>query len=532
MSNSKPSTSGRRRRRKPAAPIKRVNGNHGDWGRHVAGRPGAISAKANGRGYDSGSHLRSGIRRYGSDLAESAVSSSRERTEIREACRDADRKDTAFQRIVSATVENVIGEGPTFCPSTDSPEWNQAAAAVIARRNRKYHFSPSRDTSENDLSRTVLRSYERDGEVFIYHPRGFTQVFEAGQVHTPGHRTHADLPSGHSIANGRETDALGAVVAYYVGPYDRYGRATCSPTKMLRLPAWHLDPDYDAILPITTQWRHTQFLSADRGISPMAAALAPLQQLDEYIRAILERAIAEACIMATLKSNRSNAAESLSAGRADDDGGSAPELVYDDVAFIEPSIVAHLAPEDEFDLHAPTTPGQMFGTFVKTIIRLASMHRGQPLEIASLDFSDTNFSAARAAIEQAKRLWVMLQKDMSEHWYLPNCHWSIYEAMLDGSLAYHPDWQNVKVKPAGWRYLDPQKDATANKIALQSETTITRKGAGASRDFFRAKAREIAEAREIAAEENLSPEDSERLIPYAPAESPPPAPAPPPHDED
>lgn len=491
---------------------RRMNGNHRDWGVHR--RPAGNQARV--AGYDQ-TNIRTRRYRTGNDRAEFAVANDRTREQHRSACRDQDRTNSIFIRILNATIENVIGRGPRIIPSTSDPEWNAQASAIIEQSHHPYHFTPKRNSSERKQSCHALRSKERDGGVILYRPRGHVQIFEEGQLRTP---LDADK---NTVRNGMQYDAAGAIEGYWVGPHTRSGYPSARKADMVFLPAWHVDNEMGVVLPTTTYWFDSNFVSADRGMSSMVASLEPLDQLDDYIQAVLERAIQEACILGTLKSSRKDADQSVSVGRKGTDDSNHPAKdEYDKISFLEPGIVPWLHPDDDFQMHAPTTPNQMFRVFFDTITRTASAHRAQPLEVTMLEFDQTNFSAARAAIEQAKRLWTMIQDDMRDNWYLPNSHWRLYEAIIDGRLPHHPEWQSIIVQPAGWQYLNPREEATANETMLQNESNLSevlaKRGSALSVEkFLEQRADEIRKARRVAgmseAEIN-GPIDPALLLPY------------------
>jgi hypothetical protein len=108
-------------------------------------------------GYDT---QRTRLRRYQSfarDRAEFAVAGERDRTELREGCRQQDRVNSVFQRVLNATIENVIGTGPRFVPNSADPDWNLQAEAILEVRFGEYHFTPTRNRSEWEQSKLALR---------------------------------------------------------------------------------------------------------------------------------------------------------------------------------------------------------------------------------------------------------------------------------------------------------------------------------------------------------------------------------------
>lgn len=483
---------------------RRHDANHGTgYGRH------AMFAS----GYETKANTRT--RRYKSrtqPTAEFAEASEHRRTEIRESLRDLDRNNTIFQRILNVGEENIIGLGPRVTPMTADRSWNDAALEIYEARCASSEFTPSRQMSEWEASRLVWRSRERDGGVIVYHPFGRTQMFEDGQIVTP-----LKLKDRDSVRHGIQYDGA-EVSGYWVGPYNKHGYVDVA--EAFFLPAWHVDEDLQVRLPITQYLHHTNFLSGDRALSPLAAVPEHLERLDDYTEAVLERAIQESSIMGALFSDDTDAHESINVGRTDDNPSAGPESAYDKISYIEPGIVPHFKKDDRFEMHAPTTPNKEASPFMKMVVRLAAVTRAQPIELTLMEFSESNFSASRAAIEQAKRLWLMEHKYLKLNWYRVNYLWSTYEAILAGDLTFRDDWQRLTVSPPGWRYLQPKEDAEANEIRMRSGeanlTEVLSEQGKSRKEFYRTTADEILEAQEVAAETGV---DVNLLLKHAAAKA-------------
>jgi len=417
--------------------------------------------------YDIGAHTRSRNYRGYSPSAEWREATPEKRRQIREACRGLDRSSSIFQAILNRGVENIIGLGPQLTPTTDDPGWNKAAKLIYLERGKRENFSREALKSRWESAQLVWRSKERDGGVAIHHPFNGTQLFEDGQILTP-----RGMRNNPRVRDGVAFDRNGAFSHLYVGPYSQFG--TVEDSKAIRLNAWHIDESMNVKLPLTSYFYNTGFVSGYRGVSAMASALDHMQRLDEYLEALLDRAVNEACVLGTLHSDDPTASDGMNVGRDGDDGNSDPERVYDRASFIESGVVWNLAKDDEFKLHHTTTPNQMAGSFIKLIARLSSVSRGQPTEISLLDFSETNFSASKAAIEQAKRFWLMEQMHLNEGWWRPDYDWCIYEAIKAGALPYRDDWRSMKISNPGWASLDPKNDAMTSEISLRTgEANLT-----------------------------------------------------------
>jgi len=311
-----------------------------------------------------------------------------------------------------------------------------------------------------------------------------------------------DSSKKNRVKDGVQFTRSGAIEGYWVGPYSEFGHVSVKDAFFL--PAWKIDNDFQVQLPRTIYWYATKFVSGYRGFSELGTAIDDLERIQDYIDAILERAVEEACIMGVLKSDRTGAGEGLSVGRKTDQGTKSAGQVYDTVSYLEPGIVPNLAKDDEFEIKGITSPGREFASFFSTLVGLVGLSGSLPNELTLMKFNETNFSASRAAIDQAKMFWRMEQRDMDEVWTVPNRTWTIYEAIRRGELSYRDDWQDVNVLHSGWRYLQPKDDADATAVKLDTgETNLTQvlaeRGEGLE-DFLRMTAAEVATAERVAAE--------------------------------
>lgn len=467
-----------------------------------------MAATGNTSGYYSPNRTngdRSGTVSFGT--AESAIATQAARLTMIDRCRAAYRQNGIFTRIVNALKENIIGTGFRVEAQTADPGWNRAAEEILAEQNKRENFSPSETLSERESAVLMCISHYRDGGVLVYHPYGGTQLFEEFQIVTPRGKS-ADA----NVRDGLVFNNAGKLQGYYVGPYSRWGYVDDGAAQYL--PAWHVDTDLQVKLPVCVYIRSCNFISGYRGIPMLAPCLDDLDRIGDYIDAVLERAIEEACIMGTLHSDDPNASDSLSVKRTDDT--STTTTPYNKVSRLEPGVVPLLRKDEEFKIHGISAPGGNFEPFMQMLSRLAALPASMPLEIAMMDFSDTNFAASRASIEQFKLCCVMGKAEYAEQWYTPNYHWRIYEAIKRGDLTRRDDWQAHKVSPSGWRYLEPSKDAAAATERMANKTSnlaaeLAEQGKGLIAHLNQT-AEVILAARQVAADKGV---DVSELLGYA-----------------
>lgn len=123
-------------------------------------------------------------------------------------------------------------------------------------------------------------------------------------------------------------------------------------------------------------------------------------------------------------------------------------------------------------------PGNSFPVFIETILRAVGAAAGMPYEVIAKDFSKTNYSSARAALEEAWRVFGMYQDWLVTHF----CQliWSMVfeEAWLRGYIRLPkgaPDFYQARAEwtAASWvmperTNLDPVKEITAAILAKRN----------------------------------------------------------------
>lgn len=126
-------------------------------------------------------------------------------------------------------------------------------------------------------------------------------------------------------------------------------------------------------------------------------------------------------------------------------------------------------------------PSQNFVSFVEIVLRAMSASLGIPYESLSKDFSRTNYSSARAALNEAWKLYTFYRQWFARMYCQPLWEMVMEEAYLRGLLVLPKSapgfyearrfWcSSVWVGPARG-FVDPVKEITAVVMALQNRLT-------------------------------------------------------------
>jgi lambda family phage portal protein len=141
---------------------------------------------------------------------------------------------------------------------------------------------------------------------------------------------------------------------------------------------------------------------------------------------------------------------------------------------ISPGMIMELSPGDEVSAVTPSGQATSARDFITTQQRLAGSGQGLSYEAVSRDMSQVNYSSARQGLLEDQRTYGMWQQFLIEHLCMEVYTEFIISAVLSGQLKIPDFWSNKRkylkhmwICP-GWSWIDPYKEANANKIALET----------------------------------------------------------------
>jgi len=200
-----------------------------------------------------------------------------------------------------------------------------------------------------------------------------------------------------------------------------------------------------------------------RGIPFFAPVIDRFKVMADYIEATLVAARVAACFAAFVKSENAYA---VASGRSDETNDESQKLEY-----LEPGTIDYLDDGQDIIFAKPEQPGTTFDSFCERLLRMIGASLGLPYELVAKDFSKTNYSSAKAALEQAYRFFKTWQNLIRDHLCQPFWELLLEEAWLRGELTapgfQKNQWEYTRatwIAPP-WPSLDPLKDAKANEVA-------------------------------------------------------------------
>lgn len=201
-----------------------------------------------------------------------------------------------------------------------------------------------------------------------------------------------------------------------------------------------------------------------RGIPFFAPVIEKFKMLADYLEAELVAARVAACFSAFVKTENPYGAATANAATTENDQR---------LEALEPGMIEYLGMNQDVTFAKPERPGTTFDQFVARILRMIGAALGLPYELVLKDFSQTNYSSARAALLQAYRVFQVWQQMIINHLCQPLYELLLEEAWLRGELTA-PGFESKKWEytragwiPPGWRWVDPKREAEADKISIE-----------------------------------------------------------------
>ena len=406
---------------------------------------------------------------------------------IRARARDLERNSDVMNSLLLAFERNVIGSGIVLqakIRSADGTE-EETLNSRIERLWRRWCRPGSCEVSGRFGFREVLALCLRrrlvDGGILVvrsyFEGRYQLQLLEVDDLDTTvqGHE-------GHRVIGGIEVDDYRRALAYHIRVYDAWG----FPVETRRIPADRVS--YLSCLTRTSQIRE---------ISPAAPSVGRVDDLNELLDAAEEKERVQCHFSMAIKKTEGTLSGGL-AGLGRGFGQAQREENREPPAeLLEQGMVVYLNPGEEVQPISQAGTSSTVDPLVRTAQRLAGSSVGLSYEVASRDMSQVTYSSARQGLLEDQKTYRGLQT-----WLIDHLCETVYEEWLDwmvlsGQLdlpGYERDAQRYQEHVwlcSGWDWIDPLKEANANRIALETgQTTMQALCAARGTDW-----KEVAEQR-------------------------------------
>jgi lambda family phage portal protein len=423
---------------------------------------------------------------------------------LRERSRDLTRNNPLASGVISGFVTNVVGVGYQMRPAPVSEALDVDKSvvdefkAVVKREWKKWTRNPSIEggSSLDEIARLAFRSEIENGDCFSHFVTSpiramekrqkvdlHIELIEADRVDTP-----LEFLQDDRVRKGVFVGRSGETRGFYVSrkhPGDKLSFFTKSRNEFRYVRA-RLSNGYENVIQLFEKRR----IGQHRGEPLLAPVLSYFDDLDAYLESELIAKRVEACISAVIKT--ADPAGAINAALAA--SGSTSGVSNAPLVDLEPGTFKYLGPGEEVQFLDPSRPGSTFDMFVMRVLRAIYRGLGLPYEMGAMDFSQTNYSSARAAILEARTMFTVLRTRFRDRFYAATYKRFLAQLYVGGHLPMVPDdflsriddWSSASWVLPGWGWVDPVKevDASIKRIDAKLSTPADEAAQFSGRDWY------------------------------------------------
>lgn len=408
------------------------------------------------RGYDAAGHgrINSGWR----VTNESAEMTDRySRDVVRARARDLERNSDIAQSVIFAYKRNVVGKGYTLRAMTGDDTLDKQIEKAWKRWCKARNCDVTGEQSFNEILRMMVERKKVDGGMIVlfrYTPGGVVpfklQCLEVDELDKTQAAPHQ---RGNRVVGGIEYNQYRRPVGYWIRQYDIEGWQLAEPVFI----------EAKDVFFLKTKHRPSQL----REMSDLAPTITRVRDTNEFINAVSVRERIAACLAVLIK-------KALPSGGMGRNSVKGPDGRVDYAGKkLSPGMMLEMGPGDDAQIVDPKGAATDATAFLKTQQGLIGAGQGLSYEAVSRDMTGATYSSARQNALEDENTYTeeieLLTAFMSE----------VYENfVISGYLSglFHmPDFWKRKEEymDHSWvktpkKWIDPSKEATADKIALQS----------------------------------------------------------------
>lgn len=407
------------------------------------------------RGYDAAGYgrLNAGWRVH-NESAEITDRTSRD--VVRARARDLERNSDIAQSVLHAYKRNVVGKGYTLRAKSGDDALNKEIEKAWKRWCKKQNCDVTGEQSFNQMLRMAVDRKKVDGGLlflFRYTEGGVVpfklQALEVDELDTSHTAPHE---KGNRVVGGIEYNKHRRPVGYWIRQYEIEGWQMLEPVYI---------PAKDVYF-FKTKKRPSQL----REISDMAPTITRVRDTNEFITAVSVKERITACLAVFIK----KAVPTGGFGR----GGVKTETGMDyEGKKLTPGMIQSLGAGDEIQVVDPKSAGSDATAFLKTQQGLIAAGQGLSYEAVSRDMTGATYSSARQnAIEDEStyaedvELLTDFMSEVYETFVISGYLTGLFN--MPGFWDKKADFLDHSWVKAPKKWIDPAKESTANKTALQS----------------------------------------------------------------
>ena len=409
------------------------------------------------RGYDAAGfgRINSGWRVH-NESAE--VTDRNSRDVVRARARDLERNSDILQAVVLAYKRNVVGKGYTLRAKTGDDELNRRIESLWRQWCKPRNCDVTGEQSFNAILRMAVERKKVDGGIlFLFrHTPGGVVPFKLQAIEVDELDTTRSTPrrQGNRVVGGIEYNTWRRPVGYWIQQYDLEGWRLLEPVYIDAKDAYFLK----------SKRRPSQI----REMSDMSHTITRIRDVNEFINAVSIKERIAACLAVLIKKTIPTGTSLGRSGVRGPDG----RVDYSGKK-LGPGMIMEMGAGDEAQVVDPKGAATDATAFLKVQQGLIGAGQGLSYEAVSRDMSGSTYSSARQnAIEDEDTYtedMELLTEFMSEVYeqFVISCYLS-GQINLPGFWDKKAEYMNHAWVKSPKKWIDPAKESTADKTALQS----------------------------------------------------------------
>lgn len=407
------------------------------------------------RSYDAGQYDRQN-RNWFAHNNSGEMTDKTHRNTVRARSRDLERNCDLMNANVHPWIRNVVGKGFTLEAKTDNENFNKEIEKLWLKWCKKDNCDVTGSQSFWEMARMAVRRKRIDGGILFvkcYTEDGIIpfklQAIEVDELD----ETHlTPYTKGNRVVGGVEYNSYNRAVGYWLREYDIEGYSKMTAHYVPR----------ERVIFYFSKTRPSQI----REMPEMAATIGRIKEINGYIEAASIKERIAACLSVFIK----KVLPTGGIGRAS--GGERKS--YNELE-LTPGLITDLNAGDDIEVVNPGNSATNGSEYIKTMSRLIASGQGISYESSSRDLSSANYSSARQATIEDEETFIPEQEKLKDE-FLDEAYFAfVLSAVACGAVKMPLDFWNYtdkytahewNRKPKKW--IDPYKEANANKIALET----------------------------------------------------------------
>lgn len=412
------------------------------------------------------------------------------RDTVRARARDLERNSDIANSVIGAYRRNVVGAGYNLQARTENEELNKQIEKLWKKWTKKMNCDVTATQNFNQIMRMVEQRKKVDGGILIHKvfTTGGLLPFKLQCLEVDELDTSQTMPKnkGNKVVGGVELNEYNRAEGYWIRQYTLDGMSISQPVYV----------EAKNMIFVFSKKRPSQV----REISDMAPTVSRIRDTNEFMTAVSVKERIAACLSVFIK-------QSTPGGTLGRTGAKDTKYNYDGKT-LTPGMIKYLNPGDEVETVNPAGQATDATSFVKLQQRMIGAGQGISYEATSRDMSESNYSSARQGMIEDDLTYID-DKEMALEVADEVYETFLISAVLAGVLQIKDFWTNKdKYMNHEWiqeprRWIDPAKESTANKTALQTgQKTFKQIAAESGRDW-RDQIDDMAEVLEYAREKGV-----------------------------